>query len=56
MAEGNAEQKDQMEGWAARMACSRRIPLSVLQRKMARDWVALYRTAGAAVGGAEAGG
>jgi hypothetical protein len=37
----NAEEKDQLEGWAARMACSRRIPLGALQRGMAKDWVAL---------------
>jgi hypothetical protein len=37
----NAEEKDQLEGWAARMACNRRIPLGALQRGMANDWVAL---------------
>ena len=42
----NAEQKDQLETWAARMACSRRIPLGRLQRAMASDWLALYRAAG----------
>jgi len=42
----NAEQKDQLETWAARMACSRRIPLGRLERGMASDWPALYRAAG----------
>jgi hypothetical protein len=42
----NAEQKDQLETWAARMACARRIPLAHLQHEMASDWPALYRAAG----------
>jgi hypothetical protein len=42
----DAEQKDQLETWAARMACDRRIPLARLQRGMASDWPALYRAAG----------
>ena len=39
----NAEQKDQLETWAARMACAGRIPLGRLQHEMASDWTALYR-------------
>jgi hypothetical protein len=42
----NAEQKDRLETWVARMACSRRIGLSTLQRQIATNWVALYRRAG----------
>jgi hypothetical protein len=42
----NAEQKDELETWAARMACARRIPLGRLQHEMATDWIALYRAAG----------
>ena len=42
----NAEQKDQLETWTARMACAGRIPLSRLQQEMATDWTALYRLAG----------
>lgn len=42
----NAEQKDHLETWAARMACDRRIPLGRLQRAMASDWIALYHAAG----------
>jgi len=42
----NAEQKDQLETWVARMACTGRIPLSRLQHEMATDWIALYRAAG----------
>ncbi len=42
----NAEQKDQLETWVARMACAGRIPLARLQHEMARDWIALYRAAG----------
>jgi hypothetical protein len=42
----NAEQKDQLETWAARMACDRRIPLGSLQRAIASDWIALYGQAG----------
>jgi len=42
----NAEQKDQLETWAARMACAGRIPLSRLQQEMATEWTALYRLAG----------
>ncbi len=43
----DAERKDQLETWAARMACAHRIPLGALQREMAKDWVALYRQAAA---------
>lgn len=42
----NAGEKDQLETWAARMACAGRIGLARLQRAMARDWTALYRAAG----------
>jgi hypothetical protein len=42
----NAEQKDELETWAARMACAGRIPLGRLQHEMAADWIALYSTAG----------
>jgi hypothetical protein len=42
----NAEQKDQLETWAARMACAGRIPLARLQREMASNWPVLYRAAG----------
>jgi hypothetical protein len=42
----SAEQKDQLETWAARMACARRMPLARLQHEMATDWTALYRAAG----------
>ncbi len=42
----NAEQKDQLETWAARMACAHRIPLGRLQHEMATNWIALYRAAG----------
>jgi hypothetical protein len=42
----NAEQKDELETWAARIACARRIPLGRLQHEMATDWIALYRAAG----------
>lgn len=42
----DAEQKDQLETWAARMACAGRIPLAQLQHEMASDWIALYRAAG----------
>jgi len=42
----NAEQKDQLKTWAARMACARRIPLGRLQHDMAANWVALYHAAG----------
>lgn len=42
----NAEQKDQLETWAARMACAERIPLARLQHEMASDWIVLYRAAG----------
>lgn len=41
----NAEQKDRLETWAARMACTRRIPLSRLQHEMASNWTMLYRHA-----------
>ncbi len=42
----DAEQKDELETWAARMACARRVPLGRLQHEMATDWIALYRAAG----------
>jgi hypothetical protein len=42
----NAEQKDHLETWAARMACAQRIPLTQLQHQMANNWIALYHTAG----------
>lgn len=42
----NAEQKDRLETWAARMACAERIPLARLQHQMASDWIALYHAAG----------
>jgi len=42
----NAQEKDQLETWAARMACSQRVPLAALQRDMATNWVALFRAAG----------
>ena len=42
----NAEQKDELETWAARMACVGRIPLGRLQHEMAADWIALYRATG----------
>jgi hypothetical protein len=42
----NAAEKDQLETWTARMACSRRIALARLQQEMARDWTALFRAAG----------
>jgi hypothetical protein len=42
----NAGQKDQLETWAARTACSGRMPLARLQHDMAVDWTALYRAAG----------
>jgi len=42
----NAEEKDQLETWAARMACARRLPLARLQHDMATDWTALFRAAG----------
>jgi hypothetical protein len=44
----NAGQKDALETWAARTACSGRIPLARLQHEMAADWTALYRAAGGA--------
>lgn len=44
----SAEQKDRLETWAARIACADRIPLSRLQRSMASDWIALYRSPGGA--------
>jgi len=43
--EGNAAQKDQLETWAARMACGHRRSLGALQRDMAKNWMALYRQA-----------
>jgi hypothetical protein len=42
----NAEEKDQLETWVARMACSHQIPLARLQQEMAEDWTALFRAAG----------
>jgi hypothetical protein len=42
----NAEQKDQLETWVARIACGHRLALARLQRDMAEDWTALYRAAG----------
>lgn len=42
----NAEQKDQLETWAARTACAGRISLARLRHEMASDWPALYRAAG----------
>jgi hypothetical protein len=42
----NAEQKDQLETWAARMACAGRIPLDRLQHEMAANWTVLYLAAG----------
>jgi hypothetical protein len=42
----NAGEKDQMETWAARMACARRIPLGSLQHQMASDWIVLFGAAG----------
>jgi len=42
----NAEQKDRLETWAARMACAQRIPLQRLQGEMAGNWLGLYRAAG----------
>lgn len=42
----SAEQKDELETWAARTACGGRIPLARLQRAMARDWIALYDRTG----------
>jgi hypothetical protein len=42
----NAGEKDELETWAARMACAGRIPLARLQHEMARDWTVLYRAAG----------
>ncbi len=44
----NAEQKDRLETWAARMACARRVPLAVLQHRNAPDWISLCRAAGGA--------
>jgi hypothetical protein len=42
----NAQQKDRLETWAARMACARRISLSRLQHELASNWVTLYWAAG----------
>jgi hypothetical protein len=42
----NAGEKDELETWAARMACAGRIPLARLQHAMAHDWITLYRAAG----------
>jgi len=42
----NAEQKDQLETWAARIACGHRMPLIRLQHAMAMNWTELYRAAG----------
>jgi len=44
----DAGQKDELETWAARMACAGRVPLGRLQHDMAADWTALYRAAGGA--------
>lgn len=44
----NAEQKDELETWAARTACAGRAPLTRLQRAMASNWIALYDHAGGA--------
>jgi hypothetical protein len=41
----SAVEKNQLESWAARMACAGRIPLARLQHAMARNWTALYRAA-----------
>ncbi|MFI4984896.1 MAG: hypothetical protein ACHP93_05215 [Solirubrobacterales bacterium] len=41
-----SEKKDELETWAARMACSRRIPLARLQREIANDRIAVYRATG----------
>jgi hypothetical protein len=46
----DAEEKDRLERWAARMACAGRVSLGSLQREMAVDWTALYRAAGGARG------
>jgi hypothetical protein len=43
-----AEEKDELETWAARQACSRSLPLAWLQQHMAHDWPRLYRFAGGA--------
>lgn len=45
-APNSAARKDQLESWAARMACAGRIPLARLQHAMARNWTTLYRAAG----------
>ncbi len=42
----NAEDKDRLETWTARMACAGRIPLARLQHAMASDWTGLYSAAG----------
>jgi hypothetical protein len=42
----SAARKDELESWAARMACAGRIPLARLQHAMAHNWTALYRAAG----------
>lgn len=42
----SAAEKDELESWAARMACAGRIPLARLQHAMATDWTRLYRAAG----------
>jgi hypothetical protein len=42
----SAEEKDQLESWAVRIACARRMPLGSLQSAMASNWVLLYRAAG----------
>jgi hypothetical protein len=42
----NAVEKDQLETWAARMACAGRLPLARLQHDMASNWTALFRAAG----------
>lgn len=42
----NADEKDHLETWVARMACARQIPLALLQHQMASDWTVLSRAAG----------
>ena len=42
----DAREKDQLETWVARTACSGRMPLAELQRDMAEDWTVLFRAAG----------
>jgi hypothetical protein len=42
----SAGEKDELETWAARMACAGRIGLARLQHAMAHNWTLLYRAAG----------